>query len=83
MRAALANSPPEAAVAVLRRAAELHLPTPALVSACRREVERLRFIKDMMPAVTRHFDGVEYVCLTQKVVVVVVVVQLHALVWCG
>ena len=47
-------------IALLRRAVQLHGATPSILSACRREVERVSFVRDMMPAVVRHFDGVEY-----------------------
>ena len=47
-------------VALLRRAVQLHGSSPAIVAACRREIERVAFVKEMMPAVKRHIDGVEY-----------------------
>lgn len=54
------NASPEESIALLRKAVQLHGASPAVLAACRRELERVRFVRDMMPAVVRHFDGVDY-----------------------
>ena len=54
------NASPEESIVLLRKAVQLHGATPDVLAACRRELERVRFVRDMMPAVVRHFDGVDY-----------------------